>query len=50
MKRITYRVRMLSPREKERLQETLFDELEIQSWFSITYISLWDTEIAISIQ
>jgi hypothetical protein len=24
--------------------------LEIQSWFSITYISLWDTEIAISIQ
>ncbi len=45
-----YRFSELSKDEREYLEMILLEEIDVQSWYSITYSSIFGEEIIIAIQ
>ena len=45
-----YRFSELSKDEREYIEMILLEEIDVQSWYSITYSSLFGEEIIIAIQ
>lgn len=45
-----YRFSELSKDEKEYLEMILLEEIDVQSWFSITYSSIVGEEVVLAIQ
>ena len=45
-----YQLRTLSQRDQEFHQAVLMDELEMQTWFTISFSALMDTEVFLSLQ
>jgi hypothetical protein len=48
--KMNYRFSPLSKDEREYLELILLEEMDIQSWFAITYCTLFGEEIFLSIQ
>jgi hypothetical protein len=45
-----YRFAQLSKDEKEYLEMVLMEEIEIQSWYSVSFVSMFGEELIINIQ
>ena len=45
-----YRFAQLSKDEKEYLEMVLMEEIEIQSWYFIAYISMFGEELIMTVQ
>lgn len=50
MKKIQYRFAELSKDEREHLEMILLEEMDIQSWYAITYSNVFCEEIFITTQ
>jgi len=48
--KIRYRFAQLSKGEKEYLEMILLEEIEIQSWYAITYSRILGGELILSVQ
>jgi hypothetical protein len=48
--KMRYQFSNLSKEEKELLEMVLLEEMDIQSWFAITYSSMFSEELFIAIQ
>ncbi|MDH3253105.1 MAG: hypothetical protein OEM41_09960 [Ignavibacteria bacterium] len=45
-----YRFAQLSKDEKEYLEMVLMEEIEIQSWYFVAYISMFSEELIMTVQ
>jgi hypothetical protein len=48
--KITYRLRRLSQNEQEYILMILSEEVELQSWFTVTYNPMMNEEVFLTLQ
>jgi hypothetical protein len=48
--KMNYRFSPLSKDEREYLEMILLEEMDVQSWFAVTYCTLFAEEVFLSIQ
>jgi hypothetical protein len=48
--KMNYRFSQLSKDEREYLEMVLLEEMDIQSWFAVTYSSIFGEEVFLTVQ
>jgi len=48
--KINYRLRPLSQDEQEYITMILFEEIELQAWFALTFVPMMNEEVFLTLQ